>query len=496
MVEFLTGVYGIMTGELMLAVLIGTLLGIFVGALPGLSGSTTSALLLPLTVTMSPITAIAFLGAIYCAANYGGSITAILINTPGDPSASATAFDGYPMAARGEAGRALGMSAVASTIGGIFSVLVLVVATPLLSRFAYSFGPPEYFALAVFGLSMIGAVGGGAGALKSLIAGCMGVLLACVGMDLTTGVERFTFGIGDLTDGISFVPVLTGLFAIAELIDQASRLDEKVERLPMAAAKLPSAADFRKSGKAIGIGSVLGTFIGVLPALGATTAALITYNEVRRVSRHKAEFGKGAIEGIAGPEAANNSAVGGSMVPTLALGIPGSATTAIILAGLLVQGVRPGPHLFNEQPQFLYAVFGSMLAANLIFLVLGLVLAKLFAMITLIPNALLWPGVLFCSVIGAYAPNQSMGDVWTMLAFGVVGFFFRRHGFSPAPLVMGLVLGQMVEESLKQSLIIFDQRWAGFLERPVALTLLAVTLALLFLPALARGVRALRAARA
>jgi putative tricarboxylic transport membrane protein len=287
--------------------------------------------------------------------------------------------------------------------------------------------------------------------------------------------------------------VLTGLFAVAELIDQASRLDEKLVRLPMAAAKLPTVGDFRKAGKSIGIGSVLGTFIGVLPALGATTAAIITYNEVRRFSRHKEEFGRGAIEGIAGPEAANNSAVGGSMVPTLALGIPGSATTAIILAGLLVQGVRPGPHLFNEQPQFLYAVFGSMLAANLIFLVLGLFLAKLFAMITLIPNALLWPGVLFCSVIGAYAPNQAMGDVWTMLAFGVIGFFFRRHGFSPAPLVMGLVLGQMVEESLKQSLLIFDQRWTGFLERPIAVTLFVVTLTLLALPALSRGIRALRA---
>jgi putative tricarboxylic transport membrane protein len=492
MLEFIAGVHGIMTGELMLAVFLGTLLGIFVGALPGLSGSTTTALLLPLTLTMSPITSIAFLGAIYCAANFGGSITAILVNAPGDPSASATAFDGYPMAARGEAGRALGMSAVASTIGGIFSILVLVVATPLLSRFAYSFGPPEYFALAVFGLSMLGAVGG-AGALKSLIAGCFGVLLACIGMDLTTGIERFTFGLPALSDGISFVPVLTGLFAVAELIEQAARLDRKVERLPMSAARLPSLADFRKSGKSIGLGSVIGTLIGVLPALGATTAAIIAYNEVRRFSRHKEEFGKGAIEGIAGPEAANNGAVGGSMVPTLALGIPGSATTAIILAGLIVQGVRPGPHLFNEQPEYLYAVFGSMLAANLIFLVLGMLLAKLFAMITLIPNRLLWPGVLFCSVIGAYAPNQAMADVWTMLAFGVIGFFFRRHGFSPAPLVMGLVLGQMVEESLKQSLLIFDQRWTGFLGRPIAMTLLVVTAVLLALPALARAVHAVRA---
>lgn len=495
MVEFLSGVVAIMTPDLLGIILLGTMLGVVVGALPGLSGSTTAALLLPLTVTMTPVAAISFLGALYCAANYGGSITAILINTPGDPSASATAFDGYPMAARGEAGRALGMSAIASTIGGIFSVIVLVFATPLLSRFAYNFGPPEYFALAVFGLSMLGAVGG-TGAIKSLIAGCIGVLLATVGMDLTTGVERFTFGIPDLSDGVGFVPVLTGLFAIAELLDQATRLDERVERHPLTAAKLPSAADLRKAGKSIGIGSVLGTVIGVLPALGATTAAILAYNEVRRCSRYKDEFGKGAIEGIAGPEAANNSAVGGAMVPTLALGIPGSGTTAIILAGLLVQGVRPGPHLFNEQPEFLHAVFGSMLAANLIFLVAGLFMAKLFAMVTLIPNAFLWPGVLFCSVIGAYAPNQAMGDVWTMLVFGVVGFFFRRHGISPAPLVMGLVLGQLVEETLKQSLIIFDQHWAGFLGRPIALVLFAVTLTTLMAPVLLRAARRLGAMRA
>ncbi|TQF77055.1 C4-dicarboxylate ABC transporter permease [Elioraea sp. Yellowstone] len=495
MIDFLAGAASIMTPELFGIVLLGTMLGVFVGALPGLSGSTTAALLLPLTVTMSPIAAIAFLGAIYCGANYGGSITAILINTPGDPSASATALDGYPLAARGEAGRALGMAAVASTLGGIFSVCVLVVATPLLARFAYNFGPPEYFALAVFGLSMLGAVGG-AGALKSLIAGCLGVLLATVGMDLTTGVERFTFGIPDLSDGIGFVPVLTGLFAVAELLDQSTRLDERVERHPLTAAKLPSRQDFRRSGKAIGIGAVMGTAIGVLPALGATTAAILAYNEVRRVSKHPEEFGKGAIEGIAGPEAANNGAVGGSMVPTLALGIPGSGTTAIILAGLLVQGVRPGPHLFNEQPEFLYAVFSSMLAANLIFLCAGLFMAKLFAMITLIPNAFLWPAVLFCSVIGAYAPNQAMGDVWTMLVFGVVGFFFRRHGISPAPLVMGLVLGQLVEESLKQSLIIFDQSWAGFLGRPIALVLFAVTVATLMAPVLLRAARRLGALRA
>src|SRR5688572_16741166 len=470
-------------------ILAGAVLGVIVGALPGLSGSTTAALLLPLTIGMGPIASIAFLGAIYCAANFGGSITAILINTPGDPSASATAYDGYPMAKRGEAGRALGMSTIASAIGGIFSVIVLIVAAPLLARAAYNFGPPEYFALACFGLSMLAAVGSDAG-IRNLIVGVLGVLLATIGLDLTTGVERFTFGIVELSEGLNLVPVLTGLFAISEMLDQASRLHIKPERLALNAVRLPSLADFRKCAKAIGMSSVLGTFIGILPALGATTAALLSYNETKRWSKHKEEFGKGSIEGIAGPEAANNAAVGGSMVPTLALGIPGSATTAIILAGLIVQGVRPGPHLFNEQPALLYAVFSSMLAANLIYVVLGLFLAELFARITLIPDALLWPGVFVFAVIGAYGQDQSLIDVWVMLGFGVIGFFMRRFGFSPAPLVMGLVLGKMVEETLKQSLLIFDQNWFLFFSRPIVVALFVVTALSVSTPLIARAVRA------
>jgi putative tricarboxylic transport membrane protein len=459
----------------------GTILGVVVGALPGISGSTTTALLLPITVTMDPVAAICFLGSIYCAANYGGSITAILVNSPGDPSASATAFDGYPLAKKGEAGRALGMSTVASSIGGIVSVIVLIVAAPLLAGLAYNFGPPEYFALAVFGLSMVAAVGTDA-AIKNLIAGAFGVLLATIGMDLTTGVERFTFGAYELSDGLGLIPVLIGLFAIAELLVQASQLDAVQERITLNAVRLPSLADFRKSMKSILLSSGIGTFIGILPALGATTAALICYNETRRWSKHKHEFGRGAIEGVAGPEAANNAAVGGAMVPTLALGIPGSTTTAIILAGLIIQGVRPGPHLFNEQPALLYAVFASMLGANLLYMVLGLGAAKLFARITLIPNAYLWPSVFVLSVIGAYAPNQSMTEVWIMLIFGVIGFVMRRYGFSPAPLIMGLVLGGMVEETLKQSLLIFEQNWFLFFSRPIVNVLFAITLVGLIAP--------------
>ena len=486
MEAFWAGLQVTFTPEILLLVLAGTVLGIVVGALPGISGSTTTALLLPLTIMMSPIAALAFLGSIYCASNYGGSITAILINTPGDPSASATAFDGYPLARRGEAGRALGMSAVASAIGGIFSVVVLIVAAPWLARLAYQFGPPEYFALALFGLSMVAAVGGESPS-KNLLAGATGVLLATVGLDLTTGVERFTFDVPALSDGLEFIPVLVGLFAISELFERMAQKGIVQEYVKLKSMDMPSWADFKKCAKAITLSSGIGTFIGALPALGATTAALICYNETKRWSKYKEEFGHGAIEGVAGPEAANNAAVGGAMVPTLALGIPGSTTTAIILAGLLIQGVRPGPHLFNEQPTLLYVVFGSMLVCNLLYLFLGFLFAKGFARITLIPDALLWPAVFILSVVGAYAPNQSMVDVMIMLAFGVVGYLFRRYGFSPAPLIMGLVLGKLVEETLKQSLLIFDQDWTLFFSRPVVVVLFVITAASLLVPALLRA---------
>jgi putative tricarboxylic transport membrane protein len=300
-------------------------------------------------------------------------------------------------------------------------------------------------------------------------------------------VERFTFDVPALSDGLGFIPVLVGLFAISELLERMSQRGVVQEFIKLKAMDLPTWADFRKCFKAISLSSVLGTFIGVLPALGATTAALICYNETKRWSKYKEEFGKGSIEGVAGPEAANNAAVGGAMVPTLALGIPGSTTSAIILAGLMVQGVRPGPHLFNEQPTLLYVVFGSMLACNLLYLVLGFAFAKAFARISLIPDAYLWPGVFVLSVVGAYAPNQSMVDVIIMLAFGVVGFLFRRYGFSPAPLIMGLVLGSMVEETLKQSLLLFDQDWTLFFVRPVVVVLFAITLAGLLAPPLWRA---------
>jgi putative tricarboxylic transport membrane protein len=483
---FIGGMAILLDPYILAMILAGTLLGITVGALPGISGSTTLALVLPLIVGIGPIPSLAFLGAIYCAANFGGSITAILVNTPGDPSAAATALEGYKMAQRGEAGLALGMSAVSSAIGGIFSIVVMLIAAPLLARMAYQFGPPEFFALALFGLSMCAAIGGDS-RIKNLISAALGVLLATVGTDLTTGVERYTFGIYQLMEGVSFIAVLIGLFAVGEMLDQASQGSGFAKLVKLDVVRVPGWAEMRKCARSISIGSGLGTFIGILPALGTTTAALIAYSETRRWSKHKEEFGHGAIEGVAGPEAANNAAVGGAMVPTLALGIPGSATTAIMLVALVVQGVRPGPHLFTEQTTLLYAVFASMLVANVLYLVIGLYSARLFARISLIPPGILWPAVFVLSILGAYGENRSMGDVYVMMIFGVVGLVFRRNGFSPAPFVMGLVLGGLLEERLKQSLLMFDHDWVnGFIGRPIALTLLILTATGMAAPLLSR----------
>ena len=468
----------------------GVMVGVLVGALPGLSSPMAVALLLPFTVGLQPIPAIAMLASLYCAGTFGGSITAILINAPGAPPAVATAFDGYPMARRGEAGRALGMAAVSSVAGGIFSLVIFLIATPLLAKAALSFKPPEYFALAVFALSMLASISGKS-SVRNLIAGAAGVLIGTVGIHLTTAVERFTFGITDLTDGIHFVPVLIGLFAVGELLSQSQALDVAYERISSIVIRLPSRADFAKVKWTILRSSCIGTFIGILPAEGSTVAAIMGYNEAKRFSKTPEEFGSGAIEGIAGPEAANNAAAGGAMVPTLALGIPGSGTTAIILVALIMHGFRPGPYLMNQTPHFIYAIFGAMVIANLMFFVIGLAGAKVFSRITLIPRTLLWPSVFVFSMIGAYSFSSSLFDVWVMLISGIVGFVMLRHGFGPAPLVMGLILGKLVEESLSQSMILFDNNWLRFFESPIVVLFFVLTMLGLFWSTILRGAGAI-----
>ena len=453
---------------LMMLIFLTTVLGVIIGVLPGLGATTGAALLLPFTLTMEPVHAIAVLATIYVSATFAGSITAILINTPGTAAAAATTFDGYPLAQRGEAGRALGIAVVSSTVGGVFSVIVLCVAAPMLARVAYEFRPPEYFALTIFGLSMLASISAG-GAVKNLIGGVFGVWLSTIGAERATGIERFMFGNYNLYEGLAFVPVFIGLFAMSELLVQSKRVNQVVTAIGLkGAVKLPSKEDYKKIWKTIVRSCGIGTFIGILPAEGATIASMIGYSEARRWSKNKEEFGKGAIEGIAGAEAANNAATGGAMVPTMVLGIPGSGTTAIILVGLMVHGLRPGPYLFTEQVDKVYQIFGAMLVANLMFMVMGLYGARLFARISMVPLPILWPIVFALSVIGAYALSSSLIDVWLVMIFGVLGFFARRHGFAVAPIAVGLILGEMVETNLQNSLKMFDGEWWLILTQPLA----------------------------
>jgi putative tricarboxylic transport membrane protein len=480
---FFAGLLSLADPQLIVLLVAATLGGVIIGALPGLNATTGAALLLPFTMTMEPIPAIAVLTAIYCSATFAGAITAILINTPGTSASATTCLDGYPLAQRGEAGRALGMAVVSSTIGGVFSVVCLMIAAPLLSRAAYNFAPPEYFALTVFGLSMLATIGDGA-PIRNLISGALGVLLATVGVDLLTGVERFTFHVSELHEGISFVPVMIGVFGISEMLAQATNLNEKREQIVMKAIKLPSREDYRRVWKTILRSSGIGTFIGILPAEGATVASMIGYNEAKRWSKTPEEFGKGAIEGIAGSEAANNSATGGAMVPTLALGIPGSPTAAVILAGLMVHGLRPGPTMFTEQADFAFAIFWSMMFVNILFLGIGLYGAKIFARVTLVPVQILWPCVFIFSIVGAYALDQSMFDVWVALVAGVIGYFMRLFGFSVVPLAIGLILGGMLEQRFGQSMVMLDEQWWLMVTRPLTLFFLVLTVLALFGPAL------------
>ena len=333
----------------------GVLIGVLVGALPGLSSPMAIALLMPFTISLDPVASISMMAALYCAGTFGGSITAILINAPGAPPAVATALDGYQMAKNGEPGRALGLAAVASVLGGIFAIIIFLFATPLLADLSLKFGPVEYFGLSVFALSMLAAMSGKS-SIRNLVAGALGVFVSTIGVHLATGVERYDFGVQELTEGIKFVPVLIGLFAMSELLAQSKTLNNAVERMSAKALRLPTIAELKSLKGTILRSSGLGTFIGILPAEGSTVAAMMGYNEAKRFSKTPEKFGTGCAEGIVGPEAANNAAAGGAMVPTLALGIPGSGTTALILAALVMHGFRPGPYLITETPHLVYAL--------------------------------------------------------------------------------------------------------------------------------------------
>jgi putative tricarboxylic transport membrane protein len=475
--------------NLMMAVA-GVLLGILIGALPGVGPPSGVALLLPLTFGMDPTSGIIMLAALYAGTMYGGTITAVLINTPGESASVVTCLDGHQMALRGRAGPALGIAAIGSFIAGTVGVMLLMLVSPALAQWSLAFGPPETFALMLLGLTTVTLLTG-ENAVKGYISMVLGLMIAMVGFDIISGDARFAFGIPEMMDGIDFLPVAIGLFGLGEVLAgaEAAKGGALVQGRYGLRDVMPSAADWVRSRLAIARGTVLGFVVGILPGAGPTIATFMAYGLEKKLSKHPQEFGHGAVEGVAAPESANNAAATGAMVPMLTLGIPGSATTAIMLGGLMMWGLRPGPLLFEKNPQFVWGLIASQYIANVMLLVLSTAFIPLFVRALRVPYAVLMPIVIVLCVTGAYSLKNSVWDVGQMLVFGVLGYVMKKLGYSPAALVLALVLGPLAERALRQSLIISDAGIGIFFLRPISAVLVSAALIAVLVP-VARAFRA------
>lgn len=452
---------------------IGCFFGTIIGILPGLGPGATIAILLPLTFGMDATPAMIMMTSIYYGAKYGGSTTSILVNVPGEGASVVTCFDGYAMARQGRGGVALGISAIGSFVAGIIGTVGLIFVCVPLAQFSLRFGPAEYFSLIVMGMLTIVFVGGKS-ITKSLISAVVGLALGVVGSDVVQGAPRFVYDIPQLMDGISFVTVVMGVFGIGEVLVSAE------ERLKMKTVDVkfknlwPTIKDVSDSKWAILRGSAVGFFVGALPGAGSTIASFISYGIEKGAAKNPERFGKGAIEGVAGPEAANNSACSGAMVPLLALGIPGSGATAVMLGALMLYGLRPGPMLFTTSPDFVWALIASMFIGNIILLVMNLPMVPLFALSLRLPYRYLYPAILLICLIGAYSLNGSVYDVWVMLIFGIAGYFMKKYDIPGGPMVIALVLGPMLEYNLYRALALSLGSPATFFTRPISATLLAM----------------------
>lgn len=469
-------------------IMAGLMVGIIFGMLPGLSGVTAIAVLTPFSYGMSPIQGLVLMSSIYCGAVYSGSISAILFNSPGDTPAVCTSLDGYPMALKGQAGRALSAAMMSSGIGGLIGVIIAMIGAASLVRVALRFASPEYFALGVLGLSLVATIGSKSVS-KGVISVCLGLFAAYIGLDPVTGISRFTFKTVNLMAGVSFIPAIIGLFAVAEVFRQFAQIAERKKLELSKGAKLDkvrllSTADIKLCLPHWARNSLLGTFIGMLPGAGATIAAILGYGLSRQVSKNQKLFGEGALEGVAGPEVANNAAVGGAMVPLLTLGIPGSATTALILNVFLIHGLQPGPLLFVRTPELMYPIFIGMLFTNLLIIFVPLFIVKHIVKVLHIPYVYLGTTILFLCIIGAFTLNNRIYDVWVVFIFGIIGFLMARYDFSPAALVLGLVLGRLIEDGFRKALVMFGGNILEFTHRPIALGLLIFAFLLLASPAI------------
>ncbi|OIJ13844.1 C4-dicarboxylate ABC transporter permease [Anaerobacillus arseniciselenatis] len=462
-----------------LAILLGVLFGVFTGSLPGLSSTMALAILIPFTFTMDPATGLILLGAVYSASVYAGSLSAILLNTPGTPSAAATVLDGYPLTRQGLSAKAIGISAIASGIGGIISVIILSTVAPFLALQSLRFGAPEYFALAIFGLTIISSLAG-KNPWKGLLAGGLGIVIATVGMDPIQGYPRYTFGRAELLEGFALIPVLIGLFSASQafhlMISSKSSKSSGPDISNVTGNVLPRLKEIRKLLPNIARSSIIGTGIGIIPGVGTDPAAFIAYNEAKRWSKEKEKFGKGSLHGLAAPEASNNAVTGGSLIPLLTLGIPGNAVSAVFLGGLLIHGLRPGAELFTASGDIVYALFFSLFVANILVIIIGLSGARVFSKVLVVKPVVLGPIILLLSIVGSFAIGNNYYDIWVMLAFGVIGYMLRKYGFPLAPIVLALILGPKAEQSFSQSMLISQNDWTIFFTRPISVTFLVLAI--------------------
>ncbi|TDE00151.1 tripartite tricarboxylate transporter permease [Jiangella asiatica] len=476
----------------LLLILAGVLVGMIVGAIPGLTANMSVAVLVPLTFTMSPTEAIAVLTGIWLGSMYGGTLPAVLINMPGTPADLMSTIDGYPMSRRGEGGRAIGIGVLSSFLGGTFSVLVLGTAGPTLAAFARNFGSAEYFAVAVLGLSVIAFVSGSSMS-KGIISALIGLLLGTIGRDALTGQTRLTFGQDELFGGLDFIAVVVGIFGLAEVMEQVYARRHRVKERPQEIAGVWAAVkDVRPLKWVIARSSVIGTVVGAIPGAGATIASVISYGTQKQVSKQPEKMGTGAPEGLSASDSANNAASGGALLTMLSLGIPGDSLTAILLGALIVQGVEPGPLLFENDTQLVSSIFICLLIANVCLLLIGMFGARYFAKVLDVPRTLMYPLITVACISGAFALNGSTFDVWVMLLSAVLGFLFARADIPKAPLVLALILGPILETNLRRLLSLHDgdvTASAGTLvTSPVGLPVLLLTAALFALPM----IRALR----
>lgn len=461
---------------------IGSVLGTLIGVLPGIGPVAGVAMLIPLTFQMTPTGAIIMLTALFYGTQYGGTITSVLLNVPGEAASAITCIEGYQMAKQGRAGVALSIAAIGSFIGGTFATIALVLAAGPLTRFALEFGPVEFFALIMLGLSLLMGLAGKS-MIKALMMGVFGLLLAMIGMDPVRGIPRFTFGRMELMDGIGFVPVIMGLFGLGEILINAEKQFTQVFVEKMSSL-IPSRQDLRDSIGPILRGSVIGTLLGLIPGMTGSASSFLSYIAERKVSKYPERFGSGVIEGVAGPETANNAHANGALIPLFTLGIPASPTVAVIMGAFMMHGLIPGPFLFKEHPQIAWGVIASFYVGNVILLILNLPLVGIWVKILKIPYGLLFGIILAFMVVGAYSISNSAFDVLIMTIFGVIGYILRKLDFPMAPVVLTLILGPLMERSLRQSLEMSQGDFGIFLESPIALVLLILSAFFLLAPTL------------